>query len=89
MEHDDDPTPPASRKAQLEETLKRAVKMAAEDPDAFVAECKVIGQRFGLTLEQVYQRIQSDPDVAKLIGKEALRKGIQTVGRTLKERFGL
>lgn len=87
---DDDPTPPAlSRKEQLEATLKRAVELAAEDPDAFVAECKAIGQRFGMSLEQVYQRIQSDPDVARLIGKEALRKGIQTVGRTLKEKFRL
>lgn len=78
-----------SRREQLKATLDRAVSLAAEDPDAFLEELKRIAARFGMTLEEVYARLQEDPELRKVIGREALKRGVQGAATFLKGKLGL
>lgn len=64
----------------------RAINTAAEDPEAFEMEVKRLGRRFGLTAEQVYRRLQEDPEIGPRLAKNAVIKG---VGSWLKRQLGV
>lgn len=92
MQDEADPpeqAPLPSRREQLQDTLRRAVLLASEDPDAFVDELRIIARRFGMTLSEVYAKLEQDPETRKIVGRDVMRRGIQGVAKALRERLGL
>jgi hypothetical protein len=67
------------------EIFKTAVTTASEDPDAFVENAKGVAVRLGMTAEEVYAKIQNDPDFVK---REALNRGIKKAADAIRKKFG-
>lgn len=72
------------------ETLRNAVDLASENPDAFAQEVKMIAKKFGVTVEQVYRKLQDEPAVVKTKTVRTIRNSIiQNFAKKLKRDLGL
>lgn len=79
--------PPNPDQVDWRRTLRTAVELAAEDPERFRAEMKAVGQRLGMTAEQVYAKLQQDPEIGKHLARESVNRVIQKGARRLKEEL--
>lgn len=72
------------------EAVAAVLTKAADDPEGFEREAKLLARRFGMTVEQVYQKLQHDPDVGPSLAKnKALRqKAIKSVANWIKRQLG-
>lgn len=72
------------------EAVASVVNKAAENPEAFEQDVKLLAKRFGLSVEQVYAKIQEvireDPDLGPKLAKNAVIKG---VAHWFKRRLGV
>lgn len=80
------PEPETSRDWRA--TLGEALDLAEKDPEAFAEQAKILAKRFGLTVEQVYDRVQSDPEIQKMqLGKRLLRGVIRAGARRIRREI--
>ncbi len=78
----DDEKPEALSWAEMAE---RAVKLASDDPDKFSKEVKILAKRLGMTVEEVYDKIQEDP---KFATKKFRNEMISGVAKRIRKRLG-
>lgn len=67
--------------------IKNAVDLAAEDPEGFKDALRAAGRRAGMTVEEVYAKLQRDPEIGPQLRKMALNRLIQKGAMALR-RFG-
>lgn len=67
---------PEVSKTDWRAALQKAVDVAADDPDAFVAEIKKVAEKTGISLEVLYQELQKDPKGAKKVIRNAAVQGV-------------
>lgn len=75
------------REVDWRQFVRNAVNMAAEDPVQFRQEMKAIGRRLGMTAEEVYARLRSDPEVSKKIAALGVDRIIQKGAQRLQEEL--
>ena len=68
------------------ETVQKMIDLAATDPGKFAEEAKTVAKRFGVTVEQVYAKLQEDE---KLPGRTFRNSIIQSVAKRLKRELDL
>jgi len=78
--------PMPKKKKSWAQIAAEAVKMADEDPEAFLVEAKMLARELGITAEQVYKKLQDDPDFLK---KDARNRAISNLAKKLRKQFGL
>lgn len=65
-------------------TTDRLIELAATNPDQFASEVMAVAKRFGGTVEEVYARLQQDPELSQFMASRALRNSfIQGVAKKL------
>lgn len=69
------------------ETLRYTLDLAAEDPEKFRTEVKAIARRLGMTVEQVYAKLQQDPQFKKHIARASINRVIQKGAVRLKDEL--
>lgn len=67
------------------EIFRTAVTTASEDPNAFVANAKGVAVKLGTTAEEIYDKLQKDPDFIK---QEAMNRVIKKAADAIRKRFG-
>ena len=72
------------------ETLRKAVNLAAEDPEAFRNAAEMAALKLGMTVDQLVVKLKQDPDFLKRNARRAIGNAtIQGIAKRLKREFGL
>lgn len=80
---DEEPTTPKQA------FIRRALELAQEDPEKFRAEVAALGKKLGLTAEEVYRRLQADPELARVLGRDALNRAMSRGAEMLRKKLGI
>lgn len=71
----------------VRDAFKKAVAMAAEDPQAFRVEARAFAKQLGVTVGELYRRVQQREEIQA--GDQLVNRAISAVAQRLKKELGI